>query len=94
MAMSLVKTSDWVNWSGTPMKHAPLTVVGTAKHVLTLTFRGSTITTTYDGIALQVTDDGTYAPSAANTSGGITLETWSANAATAMTVSKVVVTPL
>lgn len=87
--LRLVKFSNWQTWSGTPMAQASLPGVGTAWHILSLTFQGNRIRVFYDGTQyIDVTDTG-FDSSPAYTSGAISLDLWSENVPSSMSVANV-----
>lgn len=87
--LKLVKFGNWQTWSGTPMAQASLPEVGTDWHTLSVTFQGNRIRVFYDGTQyIDVTDTG-FDSSPAYTSGAISLDLWSENVPSSMTVSNV-----
>jgi hypothetical protein len=91
--MKLVKFTGWTSWSGTPMAQASLPGVGTAWHTVLVTFLGTNITVSYDGVQeISVTDNdfGSVAP---YTDGGISVEMGTLPTPYAMSVSNILVTP-
>ncbi|MGO9008551.1 MAG: beta strand repeat-containing protein, partial [Bryobacteraceae bacterium] len=74
--LKLVKFESWITWSGTPMAQASLPSVGTAWHTLLMSFQGSNIQVSYDGVQyINVTDSG-FDSQPAFASGTISLDMW------------------
>lgn len=87
--LRLVKFSDWRTWSGTPMAQASLPGVGSDWHTLSVTFQGNRIRVSYDGTQyIDVTDTG-FDSSPAYASGAISLDLWSENVPSSMSVANV-----
>lgn len=92
--MKLVKFQNWTTWSYTPMAQANLPGVGTTWHTLLLTFQGTRIQASYDGVQyIDVTDNG-FDSLPAYITGGVSLGMWTDNAAYAMSVDNILVQAL
>ncbi len=92
--LSLAKFHDWTSWTGTPMGQATLASVGTGWHTLMMQFNGSQIVVYYDGTAKITVTDNNFDSLAPYTSGGVTTELYTNQAAYTMGVDNVVVNSL
>ncbi|MBZ5555311.1 MAG: cadherin-like domain-containing protein [Acidobacteriia bacterium] len=89
--VKLVKFWGWGTWGGTPMAQASLPGVGTSGHTLVLSFQGSRIRVSYDGVqVVDVTDNG-FDSRAAYTSGGVALDmsSWGVSTPTVLNIDNV-----
>lgn len=87
--LKLVKFSNWQTWSGTPMAQASLPGVGTSWHTIALTFQGNRIRVSFDGTQYIDVSDSGFDSSPAYTTGAISLDLWSENLPSSMTVGNV-----
>ncbi len=72
--LKLIKFEGWTTWSFTPMAQVSLPSVGTGFHTLLLTFQGSTISVSYDGVQEIAVTDNNFDGVAPLTTGGITAD--------------------
>jgi hypothetical protein len=92
--MKLVKFHTWGTWSYVPMAQASLPGVGSTWHTLLLSFQGSRIRASYDGVQyIDVTDDG-FDSLPAYTTGGVSLDMWTDNTAYVFNVDDILVQSL
>jgi hypothetical protein len=86
LTLKLIKFETWTTWSGQPMATATLTKVGTTPHTLALTFKGATISVSFDNTqVISVTDGAPYA------TGGITADVGTGSTPYTFNVSAVMV---
>jgi hypothetical protein len=89
--VEVVKFWNWTTWGGTPMAQATLPSVGTAWHTLLVTFQGSGIQVSVDGVQyINVADNG-FDSLPAYSSGGISLDMWTDTTSYAMGAANILV---
>lgn len=92
--LKLIKFTGWGVWSGVPIQTVSLPGVGTSAHTLALTFQGSNIAVSYDGVTVLSVSDTGYESVGPFQTGGISADVYTYDAPYLLSFDDVTVTAL